>query len=85
MQGKSTPCAFRHKRRDLATVAHGDDFTALGDEDELSWLIAILSERYEVVVKAILGPEEKDDKSVRVLNRIITWTAEDSIELEPDQ
>ena len=31
-----------------------------------------------------LGPEEKDDKSIRILNRVITWK-EEGIEYEADQ
>ncbi len=45
VQGKSTPCAFRHSTRDLSLVVHGDDFTALGDDDDLDWLVEVLQEQ----------------------------------------
>ena len=33
----------------------------------------MISKRFEVKVKASLGPDKNDDKRVRVLNRIIHW------------
>ena len=39
---------------------------------------------FEIKVKARLGPNSTDDKSVRILNRVVYWTAE-GIRYEPDQ
>ncbi len=36
------------------------------------------------MVRAPLGPEQSDDKSVRILNRIVSWN-ERGIQYEPDQ
>ena len=32
-----------------------------------------MSEWYEVVVRGILGPDEHDDKEIRILNRTVRW------------
>eukprot|EP00973_Karenia_brevis_P084068 11664326-Karenia_brevis.AAC.1 len=38
---------------------------------------------FEIKVRAILGPEEHDDKEVVILGRLVTWK-EDFIEYEAD-
>ena len=81
---KSNPCAFKHRTRDLSCAVHGDDFTALGDEDDLDWFVDLLSKVYNLEVKSTLGPEAHDDVSVRVLNRIVSYTNE-GIEIEPEE
>ena len=82
--GVSTPCAFYNPRRDLRCVVHGDDFTFLGTDEELNWIEKRFKERYEIKVRGRLGPEDKDDKSIRIINRIIEWRQE-GIVYEADQ
>lgn len=84
VRGRATPCAFWHEGRDVRVVVHGDDFTVLGDEEQLDWFRTKIAERFEVKFRARLGPGERDDKTVRILNRIVTWT-EEGIEYEADQ
>ena len=81
--GKASPCNFAHASRDLALTVHGDDFTAVGPEEELRWFKSIMEKQYEVKTK-LLGPEEGMEREVRVLNRTISWEA-DGIRYEPDQ
>eukprot|EP00973_Karenia_brevis_P014823 2023223-Karenia_brevis.AAC.1 len=38
---------------------------------------------FEIKVRAVLGPEEKDDKEVTILGRLIRWTDE-GVEYEAD-
>ena len=83
-QGKSTPCVFRHEARNLRVVVHGDDFTVLGHTSDLDWFRAQIKGKYEVKFRGRLGPEENDDKSIRILNRIVEWTRE-GIRYEADQ
>ena len=83
-QGLSSPCVFYHAERDIRTVVHGDDFTSISDDVQLKWLAAELSKRYELKLRATLGPEPQDDTSVRILNRIVSWE-EAGITYEPDQ
>ena len=73
-----------HKGRNVRVVIHGDDFTVLGSEVELDWFRECIQDKFEVKFRARLGPEPTDDKSVRLLNRVITWTA-DGIHYEADQ
>ena len=83
-QGKSSPCLFYLKERDIRVVVHGDDMTCLGDSNSLHWLAEELKKVYELKVRAILGPDPRDDKQVRILNRIVSWY-ESGIQYEPDQ
>ena len=83
-RGKFSPCAFYHEEKQLRVVVHGDDFTILGEELELDWFRRAISERYEVKFRGRIGPEESDDKSIRILNRVITGN-DDGISYEADQ
>ena len=37
IQGISTPCVFRHPKRQLLVTVHGDDFTYVGSRPDLDW------------------------------------------------
>ena len=82
--GKTGPCLFHHKQKNLKTVIHGDDFTILGEEEELKWFKGKMEGVYEIKDKGTLGPEANDQKEVRVLNRVIEWK-DDMIIIEADQ
>ena len=56
----------------------------MGNEVELDWFRESIQGKFEVKFRARLGPGEKDDKSVRLLNRVIHWTGE-GIKYEADQ
>ena len=64
---------FFNKDRNIRIVVHGDDFTVLGFSGQLDWFRSKISERYEVKFRGRLGPEEHDCKSIRILNRVVTW------------
>ena len=82
-KAKSNSCLFCHKDRRLKTMVHGDDFVTAGSERQLTWFKGILESKFETKSK-IIGPERHDDKSAKVLNRIISYT-EYGIEYEADQ
>ena len=82
--GVASPCVFYNADRDLRAVVHGDDFTILGWESELNWFRSRIQERFEVKMRGRLGGGEGDVKSIRILNRIVTWK-NDCVEYEPDQ
>ncbi len=84
VKGLGSPCVFYHDDRKLRAVIHGDDFTISGKENQLNWFKENITNKFEVKFKARLGPEENDDKSVRVLNRVVEWN-ERGISYEPDQ
>ena len=82
--GKSSPCVVYHPTRGIRLVVHGDDFTALGYEADLDWYNKVLTQKFEAKVKGRLGPGKTDEKSKRVLNRVLHWTLS-GIEHEADQ
>ena len=71
VRGIGTSVAFQHPERDLACAVHGDDFTFSGEDKDLDWAESLMKSWFEVVVRARLGPEEKDDKEISVLGRIV--------------
>jgi hypothetical protein len=83
-QGKYSPCVFHHKERGIRSVIHGDDFTLLGRSEDLDWFRERISSKYEVKFRGRLGPDNEDDKSIRILNRIVEWTPH-GIRYEADQ
>ena len=72
-KGKSTPCLFYHEQRNIRVVVYGDDFTVLGNTEQLDWFRKQIAKRYEVKFKARLGGDKSDDKAVFLLNRPIQW------------
>ena len=84
VRGLSPPCLFHHPQRDIDTVVHGDDFTNLGEENELKWLTDKLKEHFSIKDRGTLGPDVNDLKEIRLLNRIIAWES-DGIRYEADQ
>ena len=56
-------------------VVHGDDFTFCGEDEALDWIEKSMKEWFEVKIRARLGEDDKDDKEVTLLGRIIRWKA----------
>ena len=73
-KGASSPCTFFHKKRQLKTVVHGDDFFTEGTPKELQQLDKDLEKHFEMKTE-VLGPnsEAGETREVRFLNRILTW------------
>ena len=82
-QGKASPCCFYHDGWKVSIVVHGDDFTALGNDDGLSKWEAGMAKAFEVKLQGRLGPDPGDKKEVRILNRILRWS-DDGISYEAD-
>ena len=53
-------------------------------EEALNWFKAEIQLVYAIDFKARLSPEKNDQKSVRLLNRVMEWT-EEGINIEGDQ
>eukprot|EP00973_Karenia_brevis_P019452 2668664-Karenia_brevis.AAC.1 len=83
MRGVSCGVVFYHKERDISLVVHGDDFTFCGLEEDLMWVRGLMESWFEIKVRAVLGPEPKDDKDVTILGRMVRWK-EGGIEYEAD-
>ena len=73
VRGVSTPVSFYHPERDISLVVHGDDFTFVGEQEHLEWVIEQMKSWYQIKVRARLGPEEGDDKQAVLLGRIVRW------------
>ena len=73
VQGRATPCIFHHKDRMMRVAVHCDDFTVLGHRKDLDWFRSEIAGRYAVKFRGRLGPGPNDDKSIRILNRIVEW------------
>ena len=59
-RGKSSPCAFYHREREIRAVIHGDDFTLLGWKRDLDWYRKEISNRFEIKFRGRLGPGKLD-------------------------
>ena len=82
LKGKASPCNFFHPQRNLCVIVHGDDFTSTGPKKQLMWFKELLDKAYECK-HHWLGPDDSEERSIRVLNRVICW-AKDSITYEAD-
>ena len=56
----------------------------LGLEEDLDWFRMRISEVFKVKFRGRIGPDEGDDKFIRILNRVVEWTP-GGIEYEADQ
>ena len=72
-RGRSVPCSFYHAKKDMHIVVHGDDFTTLGYDSDLDWLNDEMKKKFAIKSTRI-GPASDDDKSLKILNRIVEWT-----------
>ena len=66
----------------MRVVVHGDDFTALGADEDCEWLVGELRKHFEFKVSAKLGPKDKDDKQAKNLSDVFTTVGPDGNELE---
>ena len=49
---------------------HGDDFTTIGYDEQLSWFREEMEKRFECKHTGRIGPAVNDEKEMRILNRI---------------
>ena len=84
VQHLGSPCCFHLPAKQLKVVVHGDDFVSLGPESAIRWYHEQMTTKYEVKVRGIVGPEPRDMKAIRILNRVVSWRPE-AIYYEPDQ
>jgi hypothetical protein len=75
-RGKASATTFTNDETGIRIVVHGDDFTLLGYEEDLKALAELMKTWYELVVRGMLGPDERDDKEIEILNRTIRWEPE---------
>jgi hypothetical protein len=56
----------------------------LGYKEDLDWFRDEIQRKFEVKLRGRLGPEDGDEKSIRILNRVVEW-GEEGITYEADQ
>ena len=87
VRGVSNPCFYYHPSLDVMMLVHGDDFAILSDEAGIMRTKEMLETKFELKLRAVLGPDTHDSREVRVLNRLVRWV-EDSdglrVEYEAD-
>ena len=73
VQGRASPCIYRHLEKQLRVWVHGDDFVPLGYIVNVRWFFVKLQEFWVVTNRGILGPPGYHDcvQSIRVLGRIV--------------
>ena len=72
-KGKASPCLYYAARRRLCAAVHGDDITLKGPRKEVEKFMNDISKIYETKTQ-IMGGDPDMPKSVKVLNRTISWT-----------
>lgn len=82
--GMASPCTFYYEARGLRAVVQGDDFTMMGPRQSLNWLRTRIEDKFEIKFRGRLAERKEDMKSIRILNRLVTWTKE-GIEYESGQ
>ena len=70
--GRTSPCVFHDPCDGGSVLVHGDDFVGVTSRHHAMRIVEHLESKWEVKT-TILGPAENDAKSVRILNRMITW------------
>ena len=73
--GKASPCHFWHPDRDAWVLVHGDDFFIVGRAAAREYVLKLLRAEYELKTDT-LGPLEGQLKELKVLGRVISYTAD---------
>ena len=81
-RGQASPCHFWHEKWDVRVLVHGDDFVAIGPNEGLEKFRGMMEASYECKVESV-GPGPEEQKELRVLGRIISYT-EDGLRYEAD-
>ena len=82
--GAASPCCFYNKTRDISVVVRGDDFTALGTDDDLDFYETKLAEHFELKIRRRFGEGCSGPIQIRILNSCVELTPEGLIyEVDP--
>ena len=55
-RGTASPVTFWHECRSMWCVVHGDDFSFVGYDSDLDFIVKVLQQEYEIKVRGRLGP-----------------------------
>ena len=74
--------------REVCGFVHGDDIIFVGESMQLAWTESGVDEKPLLKKKAVLGPDDGDDKTVTIFNLLVTWVclseSRNQIEIEAD-
>ena len=65
--GRGHPSTLHHAERDIRMLVHGDDYFSSGQADQLDWVQAELSKKYEIQSQRI-GDGEGREVEGKILN-----------------
>ena len=82
-EGDACGLVFYHEVKDLSLAVHGDDFTFCGYKEDLFWSRDLMTSWFEIKVRGVLGRDQKDDKEIVILGRLVQW-GEDEIRYQAD-
>ena len=86
--GYWSPAIVCCRERELCGFVHGDAFILTGDAMQSAWAESRLNEKLILKRRAILGPDDGDDKTVTILNRLVSWMClsgpRNQLEIEAD-
>ena len=72
-RGKYNPCLYWHRRWNIQTLIHGDDFVSVGNRYDIRKFKEKMENRFEI--KTTIGGEDTgENEEGRVLSRIIRIT-----------
>ena len=78
-------CMFQHESRQIRCLVDGDDFVCVGQPEDLKWLKAKLSLRFEIKTSMVgMNAQDGEIREARILNRVIRLTPQ-GWEYEADQ
>ena len=77
---KKVQCSviFRHEEKDPLDVVHGDHLVFVGSDEDLKCVAKVLAAKFVINVKAVLGPEDEDQKDEVLLGRSVRWKSWES-------
>ena len=65
-------------------LVHGDDFVAVGEDEDVEWFRKLVVGWFEMKVRGKVGGGEEDKQEMVILGRRMRWTT-DGLELEADK
>ena len=82
--GLANNCTFYNPEKYIYCMVHGDDFVAVGEDEDVEWFKGQALGWFEMEVRGKLGDGEGDEKEMVILGRRMRWTIE-GLELEADR
>ena len=72
-RGTASPVVFWHEGRAMWCVVHDDDFSFVGYDLDLDFIVQVLESEYEIKVRGRLGPGPQDVREMDILGRILNY------------